>query len=86
MRLNRKFLILAVPAILALAGGALAVHAANTPTPAPAKSQAQEPAESQAEASGTSATETEKADAPGDVQSGHADTGDQTDHQFEGNE
>jgi hypothetical protein len=86
MRLNRKFVILAVPAILALAGGALAVHAASTPTPAPAKSQAQQPAESQTEESGTSATETEKADAPGDVQSGHADTGDQADHQFEGNE
>lgn len=80
MNLKQRFAIVAVPAIVALGvGGALAVHAATPAPPAPANSQS-EGAE----------TETgggvEKADAPGDVQSGHNDTGDQADHQFDGEE
>lgn len=80
MNLKQRFAILAVPAIVALGvGGALAVTAATPAPPAPANSQS-EGAE----------TETgggvEQADAAGDVQSGHNDTGDQADHQFDGEE
>jgi len=84
MRLDRRFAILAVPAILALAGGAVAVHAAVTPTPA--ASQGESGTESQAEDSTASPAKAEPADPAGDVQSGHTDSGDQVDHQATGNE
>jgi hypothetical protein len=88
MRFNRRFAILAVPAILALAGGAVAVHAAVTPTPA--ASQSESGTESQAEDSAATvpgkAAPAEPADPAGDVQSGHSDSGDQVDHQATGNE
>ena len=94
MSFNRRFAILAVPAIVALGGGALAVHAASTPTPTPSKSQAQSPAESQTEDAANQAGETETANQAEDQvdqagaqgQSGHEDTGANADHQFEGNE
>jgi hypothetical protein len=76
MNLKQRFAIVAVPAIVALGVGALAVNAATTPTPAPATSQS--------EAGETETGEVENDDGPGDVQSGHNDTGDQADHQMEG--
>lgn len=81
MNLKQRIAIVALPAVLTLSVGALAVHAA-TPNPAPPTSQAEAP---EAETAGP-AGEVEKADAPGDVQSGHADTGDQADHQATGEE
>ena len=92
MQFKRKFAILAVPAVLALAGGAVVVHAANTPTPSsPASSQnstAPEAPEAP-EAPGTAAaaeTADPAGDPAGDVQGGHNDTAANADHQFEGNE
>src|SRR5713101_2434225 len=92
MRFNRRVAILAVPAILALAGGALAVHAASTPPPAPASSENESGTENQAEDQAGQAGEVETANQAetetnqaGDRgQSGHNDSGDQADHQFEG--
>lgn len=75
MNLKQRVAIVAVPALVALGIGAMAVHAAATPTPTPANSQS-EGAE----------TETGEKDAAGGVQSGHADTGDQADHQYDGEE
>lgn len=88
MHFKRKFAILAVPAVLVLAGGAVAVHAA-TPNPAPASSQNESGTENQAGEVETAnqAGEVETANQAGDQgQSGHNDTGDQVDHQFNGNE
>jgi hypothetical protein len=79
MNLKQLFAFVAVPAIVALGAGALAVHAATTPPPAPSNSQS-EGAETE------TGGEVEKADGPGDVQSGHNDTGDQADHQADGEE
>lgn len=86
MQFKRKLAILAVPAVLALAGGAIAVNAANTPTPTPPSSQketANEPAEA------NQAGEVETANEAGETgtanQTGHADTG-EVDHQATGNE
>jgi hypothetical protein len=80
MNLKQRFAILALPAIVALGvGGALAVTAATPAPPAPANSQSEG---AETETGGGD----EKADAAGDVQSGHNDTGDQADHQFDGEE
>ena len=91
MNWNRKFAILAVPAILAVGGGALAVHAASTPTPAPTSSQPKtgaEPAEAADPAEAKEAPEAaDPAEAAGGADKGHADpAGATVDHQFEGNE
>ncbi len=98
MTFKRKFAILAVPALLALAGGAVAVHAATTPKPTPAAAQTEAGTENQAGEVETAnqAGETEKANQAGEVdqadqagdqgQSGHDDTGTQNDHQSTGNE
>jgi hypothetical protein len=80
MNLKQRFAILAVPAIVALGvGGALAVTAATPAPPAPANSQSEG---AETETGGAA----EKDDGPGGVQSGHNDTGDQADHQFDGEE
>ena len=92
MSFKRKFAILAVPALLVLAGGAVAVHAGTTPKPTPAASQSEIGTENQAgeveKANETGAVE--QADQAGDQgqssQSGHSDSGDQVDHQSTGNE
>jgi hypothetical protein len=82
MQIKRKFAILAVPAVLAIAGGAIAVNAANAPTPSPASSQKE---------TGTAneAGEVETANEAGETgtanQSGHSDVG-EVDHQSTGNE
>jgi hypothetical protein len=74
MNLKQKF-----AAILALGVGALAVHAATPAPQAPANSRKEGP---ETEAAG----EVEKADEAGGVQAGHTDTGDQADHNFDGEE
>jgi hypothetical protein len=90
MNLKRKFAILSVPAILAVGGGALAVHAASTPTPSPAKSQPATDAETPdaAEAAGAAepAGAAETADPAGAAGGGHADPAGEVDHQATGNE
>jgi hypothetical protein len=85
MNFKRKLAILTVPAVLAVGGGALAVHAASTPSPSPASSQkesATEPADKPEATSATDPVEPAGTDGP----SGHADAGDQVDHQSTGNE
>jgi hypothetical protein len=78
MNLRQRIAIVAVPAIVALGVGALAVQAATTPSGSPVTAQG--------EGTETETGDVETADAPGDVQSGHADTGDQADHQVDGEE
>jgi hypothetical protein len=84
MQFKRKFVILAVPAVLALTGGAVAVNAATTPTPSPASSQKEAP--EAPEAPDTTASAAEPADPAGDVQAGHSDPAGEVDHQATGNE
>jgi hypothetical protein len=74
MNLKQKF-----AAILALGVGALAVHAATPAPQAPANSRKEGP---ETEAAG----EVEKADEAGGGQAGHTHTGDQADHNFDGEE
>ena len=90
MNWKRNFAIVAVPAVLALGGGALAAQAAQTPPPSPSSTtssgvETPDPAEATAE---TPETTTEAVEAPGAADLGHADnaTSAQADHQFEGNE
>jgi hypothetical protein len=80
---NKKLIVLAVPATLALAaGGMVAAYAAspNTPTPAAAQKEANE-ANEPAEAA-------EAPEAPGAPEVGHADDPKNAtaDHQYEGQE
>lgn len=89
MNFKRKLAILAVPAILAVAGGAIAVHAATTPGPSNPSAANESAIENQAGEVETAnqAGEVEQANETGaQGQSGHADTGDQVDHQATGNE
>jgi len=86
MNLKRKFALVAIPAVLALGGGALAVQASTTaspsPTPAPQSQTGAEPAETAGAGETVDAPE-----APGAADVGHADApGANVDHQFEGNE
>jgi hypothetical protein len=90
MNLKSRLAILSVPAILAVGGGAVAVHASSTPPPLPAASQtgadtekpdATEPAAA-AEATGAP----EQADPAGAQGTGHADPAGEVDHQATGNE
>lgn len=86
MNLRRKLAIVAVPAVLALSGGAIAVHAASTPNPTSqnAAPAAGEPAEAP-ETPGT--TETPEApEAPGTPDVGHADPAGDVQHEATGNE
>lgn len=85
MNWKRKFALVAVPAVLALGGGALAVQASPMtvgPPPAPQSQTGAEPAETTGAAEAADAPE-----APGAPNVGHADApGANVDHQFEGNE
>jgi len=85
MNLKRKFARVAVPAVLALGAGALAVHASPmtpSPTPAPQSQTGVEPAETAGAGETVDAPE-----APGAADVGHADAaGANVDHQFEGSE
>jgi hypothetical protein len=84
MNWKRKFALVAVPAVLALSGGALVVQAAPTsPSPSsPASQTGTEPTETTGGAEKVDAIE-----APGAGDVGHADApGANVDHQFEGNE
>ena len=86
MNWKRKFAIVAVPAVLALAGGALVVQAAETPSPSPTYSTAKT-VEATEPATETAETTTETVEAPGAADLGHADTANaEVDHQFDGNE
>ncbi len=87
MNLKRKFALVAVPAVLALGGGALVAQASTTQspgpsTPAPQSQTGAEPAET------VGAGETVDApEAPGAADVGHADApGANVDHQFDGSE
>ena len=85
MNFNQKVAILAVPALLAVSAGDLAVHAASTAGPSPASSQSEggtEPAEKPESASATDPI----GPAGSADQSGHTDSGDQVDHQSTGTE
>jgi hypothetical protein len=88
MNFRRKIAIVAVPAVLALSGGAIAVHAASTPNPAPSSAapSAAEPAEATgAETPGT-AEKPEAPEAPGTVDVGHADPTGDVNHEATGDE
>jgi len=85
MNLKRKFALVAVPAVLALGGGALAVQASTTQTPGPSTPASQTGAEPTEAIGGTEKVDT--TEAPGTPDVGHADApGANVDHQFEGNE
>jgi len=91
MNWKRNFALLAVPAVLALGGGALAVQAASSPAPSTPASQSQTgaaPAEATEPAEAVGAAEAVDApEASGAPDVGHADApGANVDHQFEGNE
>jgi hypothetical protein len=75
MNFRRKIAIVGVPAVLALGGGAIAVHAASTPNPAPghAAPSAAEPAEATGAETPATAEKPEAPEAPGTVDVGHAD-------------
>jgi hypothetical protein len=88
MNFKRKIAIVAVPAVLALGGGALAVHAASTPNPTPKSTapSAAEPAEANgAETQGT-AEKPEAPEAPGAADVGHADPAGGVNHEAAGDE
>ena len=88
MNWKRKFAIVAVPAVLALAGGGLAVQASQTPPPSPLSTTTSSPEKVDATEAAETPETTEPVEAPGAADLGHADTGAnaQADHQFEGNE
>jgi hypothetical protein len=76
IKLQRKFAILTVPAVLALGAVSYgAVVAAAAPIPSPAATSATEPAET-----------ADPAEVPGTPDIGHADAAGTVDHQFEGGE
>jgi hypothetical protein len=85
MNWKRRFAIVAVPAVVALGGGAIAVHAATTPTPSPASSS---PAGTHTETAdpAEAAPKVETAEPAGAPNIGHADANDQADHQATGEE
>ena len=86
MQLKRKLAILALPAVLAIAGGAIAVNAATTPSPTPKSSQketANEPAEAHQVGEGETAHDAGEIGTAG--QTGHNDVG-EVDHQATGTE
>jgi hypothetical protein len=88
VNLRRKLAIVAVPAVLAISGGAIAVHAASTPNPTPqnAAPAAAEPAEATGtETTGTAETP-ETPEAPGTPDVGHADPAGDVQHEATGNE
>jgi hypothetical protein len=83
MNFRRKLAIVAVPAVLALGGGAIAVHAASTPNPTPrtAAPSAAEPAEAP-----ETADKLEAPEAPGTADVGHADPAGDVNHEATGEE
>jgi hypothetical protein len=87
MAFKRKFAIVAVPAVLALAGGAVAVHAA-TPNPAPTTSASDpaDPAEATTAETPAAAEKPEAPEAPGTTDAGHADPAGDVNHEASGEE
>jgi hypothetical protein len=91
MNWKRRFAIIAVPAVVALGGGAIAVHAATTPTPSPASSLPAGTDTETADPSGAAdpaeaAGKVETAEPAGAPDAGHADTSAPADHQATGDE
>ena len=90
MDFKRKLIILVVPAVLAVSGGAMVVaHAATSTTPGAGQTtdttgtakEAPDPTEA------TDTIEaTDQSEASGAPEVGHTDTGAQADHQFDGQE
>ncbi len=87
MNWKRKFSIIAVPAVLALAGGVVAVQAAQSPSPPPAPTTTAPATTAPSESTETPETAAEQVDVnePSLPGGGHADApGANVDHQFEG--
>lgn len=87
MNFRRKLAIVAVPAVLVLAGGAVAVHAA-TPNPAPPRAvqDAADPAEAAGVEKPDAAEKAEAPEAPGTLDVGHADPAGDVNHEATGEE
>jgi hypothetical protein len=85
MTVRRKLAIVAVPAVLALAGGAIAVHAA-TPNPTTAAADPADPVEATAAETPASAEKPEAAEATGTTEAGHADPAGDVNHEATGEE
>jgi len=87
MSFKRKFAIVAVPAVLALAGGAIAVHAA-TPNPAPTTSASDtaDPAEATTGETPAAPEKPDAPEAPGTTDVGHADPAGDVNHEATGEE
>jgi hypothetical protein len=85
---TRKLAFIAAPAVLALVGGAMAVHAAITPNPNPshAAREAAEPAEATGAEAPETAAKPEATEAPGTVDVGHADLAGDVNHEATGEE
>lgn len=88
MNFRRKIAIVALPAVLALAGGAIAVHAASTPNPVPPKAahDAPDPTEATGTEAQAAAEKPETPEAPGAADVGHADPAGEVDNQSTGND
>jgi hypothetical protein len=87
MTFRRKLAIVAVPAVLALAGGAIAVHAA-TPNPAPttSASDAADPVEATGSETAGAAEKPDAPEAHGTAAVGHADPAGDVNHEATGEE
>ena len=87
MTFRRKLAIVAVPAVLALAGGAIAVHAA-TPNPAPTTSASDtaDAVEATTAETPAAAEKPEAPEAPGTADVGHADPAGDVNNQATGEE
>jgi hypothetical protein len=86
MTFKRKFAIVAVPAVLALGGGAIAVHAAMpNQAPATAASDPSDPVEATTAETPASSEKPEAPEAPG-TRVGHADPAGDLNHEATGEE
>jgi hypothetical protein len=88
MNFRRRIAIVAVPAVLVLGGGAIAVHAATTPNPTPgnAAPATAEPAEPAGAEAPETAEKPDAPEAPGTVDVGHADPAGDVNHEATGEE
>jgi hypothetical protein len=87
MTFRRKFAILAVPAVLALAGGAIAVHAAMpNRAPTTAASDPSDPVEATSAETPAASEKPEAPEAPGTTGVGHADPAGDVNHEATGEE
>jgi hypothetical protein len=87
MSFNRKFAIVAVPAVLALAGGAIAVHAATpNPSPTTAAADTADPVEATTAETPAAAEKLDAPEAPGATDVGHSDPAGDVNHEATGEE